>query len=273
MSQPPSFVDAQNPLLVCKLHKPLYGLKQAPKAWNEKFTAFLPTIGFQSTYLDSFLLVKKIDSDIVILLLNMDDIIITMSSSSVIQHVIHSFTSKFDIKDLGDLHYFLGIQITSMKSGLFLSQFKYVDDLLHKTKMFDSKSCDTPCLPYNRLLKDDRVPYYNPTADISIIGTLQYLTFTRPDISFLVHQVFQFMQTPMVSHYTVVKHILRYLTSTMHHGITYSKGDLVLKAFSDADWVGYPNDRMSTTGLVMFLGSNPIFWSSKKQQTVSQSSI
>ncbi|KAI5321887.1 hypothetical protein L3X38_030959 [Prunus dulcis] len=138
--------------------------------------------------------------------------------------------------------------------------------------MTEAKACDTPCLPYHRLLKDDGHPYGNPTMYRSIVGALQYLTFTRPDIAFSVHQVCQFMQTPMVTHFTAVKRILRYLKGTMHFGIRYTRGSLHLTAFSDADWAGDPNDRRSTTGLVVFLGSNPVSWSSKKQQTVSRSS-
>ncbi|CAL2258747.1 unnamed protein product [Prunus armeniaca] len=138
--------------------------------------------------------------------------------------------------------------------------------------MTEAKACDTPCLPYHRLLKDDGQPYGNPTLYRSIVGALQYLTFTRPDIAFSVHQVCQFMQNPMVSHFTAVKRILRYLKGTMHFGLSYTRGNLNLTAFSDADWAGDPNDRRSTTGLVVFLGSNPVSWSSKKQQTVSRSS-
>ncbi|KAM1018829.1 hypothetical protein ACFX13_041012 [Malus domestica] len=138
--------------------------------------------------------------------------------------------------------------------------------------MIEFKACDTPCLPYNRLLKDDGEPYSNPSLYRSVVGALQYLTFTRPDIAFSVHQVSQFMQNPMASHFTAVKRILRYLHGTMDVGISYSRGDLELHAFSDADWAGDPNDRRSTSGQVVFLGNNPISWSSKKQQTVSRSS-
>ncbi|KAM0996393.1 hypothetical protein ACFX2C_006406 [Malus domestica] len=272
MAQPPGFEDPLHPHLVCRLHKSLYGLKQAPRAWNEKFTAFLPKLGFQNTYSDSSLFVQVLGSDIVVLLLYVDDIIVTGNTSLGISHVISALTTEFDIKDLGPLHYFLGIQITKTATGLFLSQQKYVQDLLTKTEMLDSKACDTPCLPYTRLLKDDGDPYNNPMLYRSVVGALQYLTFTRPDIAFSVHQVCQFMQTPMNAHFTAVKRILRYLKGTMHFGITYSPGDLSLKAFSDADWAGDPNDRRSTTGLVVFLGNNPISWSSKKQQTVSRSS-
>ncbi|KAL6278174.1 hypothetical protein ACE6H2_021775 [Prunus campanulata] len=272
MAQPPGFEDSHHPTLVCKLHKSLYGLKQAPRAWNDRFTSFLPPLGFQHTYSDSSLFVKQVDSGIVILLVYVDDIIITGSALSEIHKVIHSLTVEFEIIDLGDLHYFLGIQISHTNTGLFLSQSKYVQDLLTKTEMTEAKACDTPCLPYHRLLKDDGQPYGNPTLYRSIVGALQYLTFTRPDIAFSVHQVCQFLQNPMVTHFTAVKRILRYLKGTMHFGISYSRGTLNLTAFSDADWAGDPNDRRSTTGLVVFLGSNPVSWSSKKQQTVSRSS-
>jgi len=257
---------------VCKLHKSLNGLKQAPWAWNACFTQFLPSLGFATTYSDSSLFVKHVGSQIVVLLLYVDDIILTGSASAAILQVIQALSTEFDITDLGSLHFFLGIQITHTSTGLFLSQSKYVEDLLLKSEMVDAKPCDTPCLPYHRLLKEDGAPYPNPTVYRSIVGALQYLTFTRPDIAFSVHQVCQFMQNPMVSHFTAVKRILRYLKGTLHVGISYTKGDLQLKAFSDADWAGDPNDRRSTTGLVIFLGDNPISWSSKKQQTVSRSS-
>ncbi|XP_070667888.1 uncharacterized protein [Malus domestica] len=228
---------------------------------------------FTTTYSDSSLFVKTVGSALVILLLYVDDIIIIGNDSLAIQQVIQSLTYEFDIKDLGPLHYFLGIQISSTANGLFLSQQKYVNDLLVKTEMVDSKPCDTLCLPYHRLLKDDGEPYNNPIHYRSVVGAMQYLTFTRPDIAFSVHQVCQFMQCPMVSHYTAVKRILRYLKGTMTYGLSYSHSALDIKAFSDADWAGDPNDRRSTTGLVVYLGSNPISWSSKKQQTITISSV
>jgi hypothetical protein len=143
--------------------------------------------------------------------------------------------------------------------------------LLIKSKIVDAKPCDTSCLPYHRLLKEDGEPYSNPKVYRNIVGALQYLTFTRPNIAFYAHRVCQFMQNPMVSHFTAVKRILLYLKGMMHFGISYTRGDLQLKAFSDANWAGDPNDRRSTTGLVIFLGNNPISWSFKKQQIISRS--
>ena len=189
MSQPPGFEDLNHPYLVYKLHKSLYGLKQAPRAWNDRFTQFLRSLGFETTYSDSSLFVKHVGHKIVVLLLYVDDIIITRSAFSVIQHVISALTSEFDLTNLGSLYYFLGIQITRTAAGLFLSQTKYVEDLLAKSEMSEAKPCDTPYLPYHRLLKDDREPYPNPQLYRSLVGALQYLTFIRLDIAFSVHQV------------------------------------------------------------------------------------
>lgn len=138
--------------------------------------------------------------------------------------------------------------------------------------MLEAKAYDTPCLPYNRLLKDDGDLYANPGAYRSFVWALQYLIFIRPAIAFSVHQVCQFMQNLMVAHYTTIKRILKYFEGILNVGVIYTRGDLQLKVFSDDDWVGDPNDRRSTTGLVVFLGNNLISWSLKKQQTMSRSS-
>ena len=124
----------------------------------------------------------------------------------------------------------------------------------------------------SEIVEDDGMPFDDPSLYRSIVGALQYLTFTRPDVAFSVHQVCQFMQNPMQVHFVVVKRILRYLKGTLQFGIHYTKGSLDLIAFSDVDWVGDINDMRSTTGLVVFLGFNPVSWTSKKQQTVSRSS-
>ena len=169
---------------------------------------------------------KQFDSSVVLLLLYVDDIIITGNAPSLINDVIVPLTREFYIKDLGPLHFFLGIQVISHNDGLILSQEKYVNDLLTKTEMLDSKPCSTPCFPYNRLVLDDGKPYNNTALYRSVVGALQHLTFTRPDIAFAVHQVCQFMQTPMESHFSAVKRILRYLKGTVRLGIRYVRGGL-----------------------------------------------
>jgi len=122
------------------------------------------------------------------------------------------------------------------------------------------------------LLKDDGQPYSHPQQYRSIVGALQYLTFTRPDIAFSVNQACQFMHNPMHSHVVAVKRILRYLKGILDVGLHFQAGPLNLQAYNDADWVGDPNDRRSVSGSIVFLGSSPISWASKKQHTVSRSS-
>jgi hypothetical protein len=250
----------------------LYGLKQAPRAWNERFTSFLPSLGFQASLADSSLFVQHSSHGTLILLLYVDDIILTGSHSSLFSSVIAALSQEFDLTDLGPLHHFLGLQISYLPSGLLVSQTSYITDLLARVDLQNSKSCATPCLPHHHLLKDDGQPYSNPQHYRSIVGALQYLTFTRPDIAFSVNQACQFMHNPMVSHVVAVKRILRYLKGTLHLGLHFHPGPLHLQAYSDADWAGDPNDRRSVSGSLVYFGSSPISWASKKQHTVSRSS-
>ncbi|KAM1803984.1 hypothetical protein ACFX12_029903 [Malus domestica] len=176
------------------------------------------------------------------------------------------------MKNLGNLHYFLGLQITYKNTGLFISQTIYIHDLLTKVDMQDAKSCATPYLPYHRLSKTDGSPYHSPKHYRIIVGALQCLTFTRPDIAFAVNQCCQFMHNPLDIHVVAMKRILRYLSGTLDYGIHFTPGKLQLQAYSDADWAGDLNDRRSTSGYVVYLGNTPISWASKKQYIVSRSS-
>ncbi|XP_018505520.2 uncharacterized mitochondrial protein AtMg00810-like [Pyrus x bretschneideri] len=273
MAQPPGFESVTHPSnYVCKLHKSLYGLKQAPRAWNERFTNFLPSLGFQVSQADPSLFIQQSSKGTVLLFLYVDDVILTGSSTQLINQVITALIAEFEMKDLGLLHYFLGLQISYTSEGLFVSQTKYINELVDKVDLQDSKPCATPCLPYHRLLKDDGKSYHSPDQYRSVVGALQYLTFTRPNIAFSVNQACQFMHNPMISHVLAVKRILRYLKGTSTYGIHFKSGPLHLQSYSDADWAGDPNDRRLTSGFVVFLGSNPISWASKKQHTVSRSS-
>jgi hypothetical protein len=174
----------------------------------------------------------------VILLLYVDDILLTGSHSSLLTSVIDALTQEFDMKDLGQLTYFLGLQVSYSSSGLFVSQSKYIKELLDRVDLQNSKSCATPCLPYHHLLKDDGKPYSRPQQYKSIVGALQYLTFTLPDIAFSVNQACQFMHNLMESHVVAVKRILRNLRGTLDYGIHFQPGTLNLQAYNDVDWAG-----------------------------------
>ncbi|XP_034200148.1 uncharacterized mitochondrial protein AtMg00810-like [Prunus dulcis] len=273
MRQPLGFEDVEHPEFVCRLHKSLYGLKQAPRAWNAKFNGYLPALGFCPSHSDPSLFVKKDGADVVILLLYVDDIIITGSSPSLIQLVIDYSSTVFDMKDMGTLTYFLGLQITYGSNGdLFVHQTKYCKDLLKRARIEACKPSVTPCKPHSSVLRNKGSLLTDPTQFHSIVGALQYLTFTRPDISFAVNSVCQFMQASTDVHMGLVKSILRYLHGTLEYGLTFTTGSTSLTSYCDTDWAGDLNSCRSTTGYVVFLGNNPISWSSCKQLSVSRSS-
>lgn len=284
MSQPSGFIDLNFPNYVCKLKKSLYGLKQAPRAWNERFTSFLPSIGFSFSHVDPSLFVKISGSSRVFLLLYVDDIIVTGDSEALIDEVKTALQAEFDMKDLGDLNFFLGLEIKYLKNGLFLSQHKYATDLVHKAGLDSCNSHMTPCQSGLKLYEDGGTPLSPSDASQfrSLVGCLQYLTFTRPDIAYVVNSVCQFLHSPTDVHLHAVKRIVKYIKGTLEFGIVFRKGpslvsskhsapQIQLQAFCDADWAGDPNDRKSTTGFVILMNGSPISWCSKKQNAVSRS--
>ncbi|XP_070662205.1 uncharacterized protein [Malus domestica] len=170
------------------------------------------TLSPVSSHLDPSLFVKVFGTDVVILLLYVDDIIITGSSSQLIQQVVNDLGSVFNMKDMGKLTYFLGLQITYRENGdIFINQSKYVTDLLNKARMVNCRPCSTPSKPHTQLLKDEGEPRSDPTIYRILVGALQYLTFTRPDIAYAVNYACQFMTTPTKAHFCLIKRILRYL--------------------------------------------------------------
>uniref|UniRef100_A0A2N9J170 Reverse transcriptase Ty1/copia-type domain-containing protein n=1 Tax=Fagus sylvatica TaxID=28930 RepID=A0A2N9J170_FAGSY len=214
------------PTHVCQLHKSLYGLKQAPRAWFERFTSHLFTLGFTASVADASLFI--------------------LSHGSVI---VSQLSTAFELKDLGHLRYFLGLQIDYKKVRFFVHQSKYLTDLLHKFNMTDCKAASTP-IATTPILSTTRTDIlFDPTSYRSLVGALQYATFTRPDITFVVNR------------------------GTLDKGILFQPGPITLTTSTDADWAGDLCDRRSTSSIIVFLGNNPITWLAKKQHTVSRSSI
>lgn len=268
---------SKNDHQVCKLVKSLYGLKQAPRQWNEKLTLSLTQFGFIQSVNNFSLFFKHCGSSCVILLVYVDDIVLTGSSISEVDKVKLFLKSQFLIKDLGELKFFLGIEIVETNEGLCLSQRKYCLDLLHEYGLLSSKPINTP-LDMNVIVtsegvndKDELIE--NITEYQKVVGKLIYLTNTRPHISYTVQILSRFMHAPRMSHFKLDFPVLRYLKGVPGFGVLIPKGNnLTLSAWSDADWGKCLDTRRSVTGYAIFLGKSLISWKSKRQTKVSKSS-
>jgi hypothetical protein len=273
MTQPPGYHHPSYPHHVCKLQKALYGLKQAPRAWFSRLSNRLIALGFHGSRSDSSLFIYKDSSITMFVLIYVDDIIITCSQPSAIDALLKSLTADFAVKDLGNLNFFLGVEVIPNSQGVLLSQQRYILDLLTRTKMVDAKPVTTPMASSTSLSAFDGEPFPDHTLFRSTVGALQYLSLTRPDIAFCVNKLSQFMHKPTLLHWQSVKRLLRYLKLTIQFGIQiYRNSNTSIHAFSDADWAGSKDDRRSTGSYCVFLGRNLISWSCKKQATVARSS-
>ncbi|XP_031488883.1 uncharacterized mitochondrial protein AtMg00810-like [Nymphaea colorata] len=189
----------------------------------------------------------------------------------MIKSIMHTLDQEFGIKDLGLLHYFLGIQVTFSSKGLFLSQEKYMLDILQKANMIDAKPHCTPMSTTFKLSKHAWEPLSDPTSYRQLVGALQYLTLTWPDLSFAVNKVCQYMQQPTTIHMTVVKHILCYVKATLSCGLLLKPATTFhIDAYTDADWAGNIDDHKSTGGFAIFIGSSLVSWFARKQPTVAR---
>ncbi|XP_035845798.1 uncharacterized mitochondrial protein AtMg00810-like [Helianthus annuus] len=272
MEQPPGFINSQFPHHVCRLQKALYGLKQAPRAWFQRLSTFLLNNGFLCSKADTSLFVYKKGASIVYLLVYVDDKIVTGSDPQLIQLFITRLHKEFSVKDLGILGYFLGLEVAYSATGVYLSQAKYAHDILARAGLLDSKPVDTP-LSTTDTFHSKGDSFHDPTLYRSLVGALQYLTITRPDLSYAVNQASQHLQSPTVSHFQSVKRILRYVKGTIAFGLCFSKPTTTkLVGYSDADWARCIETRRSTYGYSIYLGGNLVSWSAKKQPTVSRSS-
>ncbi|XP_060969836.1 uncharacterized mitochondrial protein AtMg00810-like [Cannabis sativa] len=259
--------------LVCKLHKSIYGLKQSSRQWYKKLSDALLEEGFKQSQVDYTLFARGSNETFIALLVYVDDIIITGPNLPLLHQLQDSLHQKFQLKTLGDLKYFLGFEIARAKEGLFISQRKYTLQLLEDTGFLGSKPSKTPMDPKLRLDNEHGETLDNPSTFRQIIGKLLYLTLSRPDITFAVNSLSQFMATPRTPHLQAVHHLLRYLKGNPGQGLLYSSTSaLNLRGFSDSDWASCPVTRRSTTGYCIFLGDSLISWKTMKQPTISKSS-
>ncbi|KAB2630265.1 hypothetical protein D8674_007784 [Pyrus ussuriensis x Pyrus communis] len=272
MDFPPGYSAGRN-TGVCRLRKSLYGLKQSPRAWFDRFTQVMKKIGYYQSHSDHTLFVKRRQEKVTALIIYVDDMIITGDDCDEISRLQRNLAAEFEMKNLGDLKYFLGVEVARSSKGIFLSQRKYVLDLLKGTGMLGCKPVNTPIVEKHHLCLDPNQKSVDKGRYQRLVGRLIYLAHTRPDIAYAVSVVSQFMHSPSEDHMAAVMRILAYLKSAPGKEVLYRKhGHLRIEGFTDADWAGSIGDRRSTSGYFTFVGGNLVTWRSKKQKVVSRSS-
>jgi hypothetical protein len=280
MQQPEGFIQAGEENKVCKLQRSIYGLKQSGRSWYRKIDNFFDNLGLQRTHADNCVYRLCKNEVVVIVAVYVDDLLILTNDLATLGGFKKELSNRFEMKDLGEVHFCLGIQVTRdrQKRTIRISQAKYIENVLKRFNMFDCKPIGTPLDANAKLSKNmsptsveeeeemKNVPYQ------SAIGSLMYAMLgTRPDIAYAVGAVSQYSSNPGRSHWTAVKRIFRYLKGTTNYALEYEASDSKLVGYSDADWAGNIDDRRSTTGYIFLIAGGAVSWSSKKQPTVALS--
>ncbi|KAL4020424.1 hypothetical protein IC575_019200 [Cucumis melo] len=273
LEQPPGYSVKDQEDKVLKLKKALYGLKQAPRMWNSRINKYFLDNGYlRCPYEHSLYIKVNGHGDILVVCLYVDDLIFTGNCASMFEDLKKAMTQEFEMTDIVLMSYYLGIEVKQSEEGIFISQERYTRDILEKFNMMNSKSVATPIETGTKLSKHEEGDDVDPSYFKSLVGSLRYLTCTRPDILFSVGLVSRFMESPTTTHLKVAKRILRYLRGTLDYGLFYSSSkEFKLEGYCDSDWAGDTNDRKSTSGYVFFIGNTAFTWSSKKQPIVTLS--
>ena len=282
MDQPTGFVKEGNEHKVCKLLKSIYGLKQSSRQWYFRFQEVVLSNGFTMIDEDNCVYTKRSKGKFVIMSLYVDDILIAGNDKSFVMEIKAWLSSNFEMKDMGEAAYILGVKISRNRSKklLSLSQETYIKKILERFSMQDCKSLDSPVSKCDALSLEmcpktqkeidqmRKVPYANA------VGSLMYaMMCTRPDICYAVGMVSRYQSNPGQGHWKAVKRVLRYLKGTTDYALCYQGSDLQLEGYTDADWAGDLDERRSTSGFVFLLGCGAISWSSKKQTCIALSTM
>ncbi|XP_028100619.1 uncharacterized protein LOC114299981 [Camellia sinensis] len=272
MNQPMGFQSQGYPKYVCKLRKALNRLKQAPRAWYGKIVEFLTQSVYSRAPADSSLFVKANGGKLAIVLVYIDDLIITGDDVEEICRTKENLSVCFQMKELGQLKHFLGLEVDRTQEWIFLCQQKYAKDLLKKFGMLECKPISTPMEQNAKMCAHEGKDLNDATMYQQLVGSFLYLTSTRLNISYAVGVMSRYMQKPKKPHLDAVRRILRYVKDTIDFGLMYKKGeDCKLVGYCDANYARDHDTHRSTTGYVFMLGSGAISWCSKRQPTVSLS--
>ena len=278
--QPEGFEDCSQPQKVCRLIKAIYGLKQSSRVWNEKLDAALKSFGLKRCDYDPCVYFCRKYDEIIIVTAHVDDLLIFGSNQQLIDSMKKRLSSTFRMKELGKVSQYLGIRVTQTENSISLDQSHYINEILERFGMVDAKPMPTPMNVSEKLTNDLSPKDDNEKAEMAqipyreAVGCLNYIAqSTRPDIVFAVNQLSRFNNNPGRKHWQAVKHLLRYLKGTAHHGLKYekSKSNLII-GYCDADWGANSEGRKSISGFVFTANGAAISWASRRQPSVSLSS-
>ncbi|GJR79203.1 putative ribonuclease H-like domain-containing protein [Tanacetum coccineum] len=273
VTQPKGFEDPHFPKHVYKVVKALYGLHQAPRAWYARLSTFLLKHNYRRGTIDKTLFIKKNSRDIILVQVYVDDIIFGSTKKAWCDEFEVLMKGEFEMSAMGELTFFLGLQVKQKPDGIFISQDKYVQDMLKKFDMESVRTATTPYEASKPKSKDEPDDAVNVHLYRSMIGSLMYLTALRSDIMFAVSTCSRHQVTPLTSNLNAVKKIFKYLKGQPKLGLWYPRDSpFMLEAYSDSDYAGSNGDRKSTTGGYQFLGKRLISWQCKKQTIMATSS-
>lgn len=273
IQQPKGYVISGEEDKVYKLHKALYGLKQAPRAWFSRIEDYFIKEGFVKSQNEETLFLKTNKlGNVLFVSVYVDDLIYTRDEVSMMRDFKKSMEKKFDMTDLGKMRYFLGIEVLQTSHEIHISQAKYALEVL---KRFGMENCNAVCNPMvlgSKLDMDDGGECVDETFYKQIIGSLMYITITRPDLQFAVSLLSRFMAKPTQLHLQAAKRVLRYLSGTMYFGIWYKRGGAgEILVYTDSDFAGDVDSKKSTSSYVFIMDDAAVAWSSKKQPIITLS--
>jgi len=281
MQQPEGFIEPGNEHLVCKLKRTLYGLKQSPRVWYQTIDKFFADMGFKRVEGDYGLYVIWNDDVKCIIALHVDDLLIACNSVPYMESVKQELHSEYEMKDLGEAKFVLGIEIERDRDRrkIHLNQQQYIENVLQRYNMTDCKPVSTPMEASVKLTKSDAAVTNKQKQEMSAVpyqsavGSLMYaMTCTRSDIAYAVSTVSRYCSNYGTAHWTAVKRIMRYLKGTAHYRLQLGGGtQVLLSGYCDADWAGDLDERKSTTGYAFYIGDGLVSWNSKRQPTVALS--
>ncbi|KAK6131602.1 hypothetical protein DH2020_034616 [Rehmannia glutinosa] len=268
--QPPGFEQKTIGDKVYKLKKALYGLKQAPRAWYDTLSQFLTDNGFTKGKVDRTLFRIQDGEKLLLVQIYVDDIIFGSTNKELCDKFSNLMQGTFEMSMMGELTFFLGLQVKQLKDGTFISQTKYTRDLMKKFGMEEKSSVKIPMNTSVKMDMDADGKPVDQTRYRALIGSLLYLTASRPDITFAVGICARFQSAPKESHMTAAKRILRYLKGCQEVGLWYPKEcGFKLIGYSDSDYAGCRVDRKSTSRTCQMLGNRLVSWFSKKQNSIA----